>query len=321
MSDYSNLERIFSNEFGVRDSITINGIIAGGVVSNVYSASVDGLNAIVKVTKDFQPTYPTELTISKHMHDVDALVLDLLRDSEVRVPIVYKNIPHEQVLVMEDLTKCGFVLISNIIKQKALNAKYGKSIGDSLAKLILRSHNWSNLPLVETANSSLRQRGLELRLAYPNDSSLYKALETEFLNADDWVWADCHPKNIFVRTNGDVAFIDFGESFYGDHRYILPNYIAHILIQSVVDSCNAEIIRSHIIQCIDAYTNKMDIHEPIFCKYVAMEILHRSFGLWIEGIHIISHKVELVRLGMEIYENASSIEYILNKVETLNRKL
>ena len=118
------------------------------------------------------------------------------------------------------------------------------------------------------------------------------------------MWPDSHPKNIFVNNKtGEVAFIDFGGSYWGDQDFMLPNFIGQFLIYVTGGYISVEFALQYIEKIVSSYSNKVSIDEALFCKYVGMEILHRAFGKWIEGVNSSDHKVKNIKLGLMIFEN------------------
>lgn len=278
--------------------------LKGGTVSQVYESVMEGEPVIIKHTEDLIPYDPTELSIGKEGHNTDAHVLSLLKDAEmIRVPHVIAHIPSMTTTIMEDLRTAGFTLMQDRILDRALPEQSAKNIGSMLARLAQTSRSWKPFPTNEHATGSIYERGLELRLAYPNTQKEYLDLETEFTKPAHWVWPDGHPKNMFVNAHGEPAFIDFGRSHWGDQRYILPNFLAHIVIYSLAGYIAPGAAKTYITGCVGAFGKLEPVDEDLFCRYLAMEVLHRSYGKWIAGIETADQKTALVRFGLSVFDN------------------
>jgi tRNA A-37 threonylcarbamoyl transferase component Bud32 len=294
--------------------VVLGEIIKGGVVSQVYGGAVDGEPVVVKHTGDFAPDYPSPLFISRAMQDVDVAVLERLAGSPVRVPRVVEHHPDISTTVMEDLTQEGFAMLSTAIVERRVPLETGQAIGHTLATLVTTARSWARFDTVETAKSSMDQRGIELRMAYPNDDTGYRQLEARHVDDNRyWTWADGHPKNILHNANGEIALIDFGESYFGDQKFILPNFLAQIAVYDQAGYFDHGDGRKYMGDCIGAYAEVEPIpDERLFCQYLGMETLHRSQGRWIEGVTTIGQKLGAYGFGLRVYENATSVNGLLN---------
>lgn len=286
-------------------SITIKNKLKGGVFSQVYDAMLNGKSVVVKHTENVVPFDPTEFFISKKAHLVDTKVLKLLKKSKhIRVPQVFYYYPDITTTIMEDVRNGGFQLLNNFIVEKNLPLSSAKSIGESLALLAKESREWKPFATNESANQSVYERGLELRLAYPNDQKQYLFLEKEFTqNSTYWVWPDGHPKNMFVNGKGEVVFIDFGRSHWGDQRYMLPNFLAHIIIYALSGYIMPKHARTYLQTCAEAYKKIEPVDEHLFCQYIGMEVLHRANGKWIQGVDTTIQKLALSCFGLSIFDD------------------
>lgn len=293
-------------------NVVLHGVLKGGIVSQVYAAEKQGRSVVVKHVEDFSPTYPTNLFISKDMLNVDTAVLNLLSESAINVPKVLDVIPAITTIVMEDLAADGYSLLSTSILRNLLPMRSAQNLGVSLADLAKESRTWEKFYTVESAQSSMVQRGLELRLAYPNNAAQYLILEREHTShTQHWVWADGYPKNIFVDECGQVAFVDFAESYWGDQRIMLPVFVAHIATYTLAGYLDKEAARRYITECIETYREMEGIDETIFRMYFAMELLHRSNGRWIDGIETAAQKTRLFQYGLYAFEEEKSIAQLI----------
>lgn len=295
-------------------NITLEGTLKGGTTSQVYEARLNDKRVVVKHTENVIPFDPTEIFINKNGHNTDTKVLKILSHStSIRVPHVLYHYPKITTTIMEDLRPEGFQLLNPLLLHGELPENSAAAIGNALAKLAQESRNWKRFPTNESAQESIYERGLELRLAYPNSQKQYLFLEKEFTENDEhWVWPDGHPKNIFIKPNGEIAFIDFGRSHWGDQRYILPNLLAHIVIYSLAGYIDPSKAKQYISICISAYRELEPVDEQLFCEYLAMEVLHRCNGKWVEGIEKREQKVKLYNFGLKVFDdNIKTIEKLL----------
>lgn len=279
--------------------------LKGGFFSKVYSAILDGRKVVVKYIDAIIPFDPTEFFIDKKQFGTDLKVLKLLAHiKKVLVPKVILAKPRINVVIMEDLKEKGFVLLSDLILDRKLNVNSAKKIGQSLAFLIKQSRNFTEFKTNESAEQSIYERGLELRLAYPNNQKHYLFLENEFIkNNQYFCWPDNHPKNIFVNKNGDCVFIDFGRSIWADQRYMLANFLAHIIIYFLIGFLKKDLAKRYFTECIMSYQKAESIDESTFCQYLAMEVLHRANGKWIAGVKTKEQKLALYKFGLTVFDD------------------
>ncbi len=279
--------------------------LKGGFISQVYSAELDGKDVVVKHTAGAIPFDPTELYLDKKSHNVDSKVLKKLQNNKkIKVPKLLYHFPDIMTSIMENLYSQGFSLMQDQIFNNNLLVDAAKNVGESLAYLTIESRKWKEFPVVQTAPMSIYERGLELRLAYPNSQKEYLTLEKAYTeNNQYWSWPDCHPKNIFVNKKGKVAFIDFGYSQWADQKFMLPNHLAHIVIYCLAGYIKRELAVEYILRCIDTSKEIEPIDENIFCKYLTMEVFHRANGKWIAGIDKKEQKLTLYKFGLTVFDN------------------
>lgn len=284
--------------------IQLGKALKGGVVSQIYEAVLDDKRLVVKHTENLTPFDPTEFFISKEGHNVDTKILKLFAKSDrVNVPEVIHFFPDITATIMEDVREDGYELLSDIITNKKLKIDSADKVGKALANLAKESRSWKEFKTNESAEQSIYERGLELRLAYPNTQKEYKELEKEFTeNSKYWVWPDGHPKNVFVNEKGEVLFIDFGRSHWGDQRYMLPNFLSHIGLYSLAGFIDRDIARKYISKAIKEYGEHEEVNDEIFCKYFTMEVLHRANGKWIDGIESREQKLRAMEFGMRVFD-------------------
>lgn len=280
--------------------------LKGGFISQVYSADLEGRPVVVKHTEGAFPFDPTELYLDKKSHRVDTQVLKNLQKSlKLKVPRLLYDFPEITTSIMENLYSEGFSLMQDDIFKNRFSVKAAEGVSRSLAYLTIESRKWKEFPeIVQNAQMSIYERGLELRLAYPNSQKEYLALEKIYLENNNYFsWPDCHPKNVFVNKDGDVAFIDFGYSQWADQRFMLPSHLAHIVIYCLAGYIEKDLAKEYILRCIDTSKQIVPVDEEIFCQYLAMEVFHRANGKWVEGVETKEQKLSLLKFGMTVFDD------------------
>lgn len=296
-------------------SITLNDTLKGGFFAQVYGATLYGKSVVVKHVGSLTPFDPTEFYIPDGQFDTDVKVLRLLqKSSTVRVPHVIFSFPKIRTVIMEDMRQSGFTLLNDQIIAKELSLSSAAKVGDTFAHLIQESRPWKRFKTNESSEQSIYERGLELRLLYPNSQSQYLSLEHEYTSKDtQFSWPDGHPKNVFVNAEGDVAFIDFGRSGWADIRYMLPNFLAHIIIYCITGFIRKDLAKQYISTAIKTYSTREKFSESIFCQYLAMEVVHRAAGKWVVGVNTKEDKLALYRFGLTVFdEKHERVEQLLS---------
>ncbi|KKP87277.1 MAG: hypothetical protein UR89_C0003G0007 [Candidatus Roizmanbacteria bacterium GW2011_GWA2_35_8] len=311
--DKKNLEKALQLK-GLK--IQLKESLKGGFISQVYSANLDGKDVVVKHTSGSIPSDPTEMYLDKKSHNVDCQVLKNLQSNhKIKVPKLLYDFPNITTSVMENLYSQGFKLMQNKIFDKNLPINAAERVGRMIGNLIIESRTWKKFSVVQTAIMSIYERGLELRQSYPNSQKEYLELEKKYVeNNKFWSWPDCHPKNIFVNKKGEVAFIDFGYSQWGDQRFVLPSHLAHIVIYCLAGYIGSDLAKEYIEKCVSAYREIEPIDELLFCQYLAMEVFHRANGKWITGIDTKKQKLALLKFGYTVFDEKI---YIINKLLNL----
>lgn len=298
----------------------------GGVDSQIYAANLDGKNVVVKHTEDrgesvYNPPFtPIDFFVDRENHNLDTYILQKLKNTEIKVPNVIHHFPDITTTVMEDLRESGFRLMSDLILSGRLPEESAKHIAEQLVALTSVSKSWKKFTCYKTPEAQIFERGLELRLLYPNTQKGYLDLQKEFVSRQEhWMWPDGHPKNMFIDDNSNVAFIDFGGSFWGDQRFMLPNFLGQFIVL-----CNSGIYDkskslNYIGLMVRTYKTLEDIDERLVCKYTGMEILHRSFGKWIDSVNTVNLKVRNIKIGLSIFD--SKIVTVSNLLSLLSKML
>lgn len=307
------LEDLLKNR-GLKD-IQLLRILHGGYMSQVYSAISNGEPVVVKHTIDTYPTDPTSFSISREIQNTDAKVLSLLEENPyVKTPKIYRHFPDITTTVMEDLGVNRFNLFLTHIKNRTLNEESAITIGKAMAHLSRESRNWEEFDTDQSAHQNIYDRGLELRMAYPNSQKEYLEVEQRFTqNNIGWIWVDGTPKNILLDEKSNPAFIDFGLSCFADQQHTLPGFLSHLAVYSLAGIIDRNFTARYISKAIETY-NKLDFFDEVaFSKYFGTEILHRSMGKRIPGINTASQKLRILEYGLRLFDdNISTISTLIN---------
>jgi hypothetical protein len=283
--------------------VAIGQSLKGGTVSQVYEAQEGETPVVVKYTTDCYDTDPTVYTLPHEAHYVDTKVLKFLATQGVRVPRVLHDFSDTPLTVMEDMRASGFSLFNDVLMRGEVPLGAAQPVGHGIAALqqALGQHE-----VFETALSGPQnyyERGLELRLAYPNDQTDFKRLEKRFTAANQQLIAvDTHPKNMFVNAAGEVAWIDFGFSTWADRDFALPNCMAHFAIYALTGHVPKDDAADFIEKAVSAYRDVLPIDDEVTCTYLAAEVLHRWAGKWIGGVGTAEQKLKLLSFGMKVFD-------------------
>ncbi|MDD3647011.1 MAG: hypothetical protein PHS44_00725 [Candidatus Dojkabacteria bacterium] len=302
------LEKFLEERLG---GIKLGKVLKGGIVSRVYEAYWNDQKVVVKHTEDFQPQEPTMFFESRRGHNLDTRILKRLAQGSISAPKVFRHFPNVTTTVLEDLGESGYRLLSNIILSRSLRIESAEKVGRELARLIKITRQWNKFYTEESAEQCFYERSLEMRLLLPESAELHEDLRKEFTGNNKYLnWPDGDPKNIFIKDGGECCFIDFGRSNFSDQRYILANFLAHILLYSLAGYIPKKLGIAYFEKCFESYMRILPVDEDIFTKYLGMEVLHRSCGKWIKGIYEHRQKLQALKFGMTVFEN---------KINTIDR--
>ncbi len=307
--------------------VTLGEMLKGGFASQAYAATLAGEKVVVKHTEDLAPFDPTELLLGADSIQLDVEVLTNLQGhAHIRVPTLVDFLADCSTSIMRDVREDGYTLQVNQIlaDDAAFNVTAGAQLGTMLAHLQREAKTWEiKAPIVEPTLASIYERGLELRLAYPNTQNQYVALEEAFVaNAEHLTMPDAHPKNVFINDAGETLLIDFGYSQYGDQRFILASALAHIALYSCGGHIKPGDAKRYIDEGVAAYKAAEGLFdEELFCRYFAMEVLHRSYGKWVDGIESTQQKLRCIEFGLSVFDqNIATVGRLLDLVSTVAQR-
>jgi len=73
----------------------------------------------------------------------------------------------------------------------------------------------------------------------------------------------------------------------------------------------------YIENCTSSYKELESVDEEIFCQYLAMEVLHRTNGKWIEGVDNYKQKIKLYTFSLRVFdEKIDSVKKLLSLLKT-----
>ncbi len=288
-----------ASEFG---KIVINDMLAGGVVSDIYSATLtdetgNSRNIVVKYTK---PEIPVSKIFSKTdiensfskapaTHNLD---VQLQEEIALATPEIIKHFPEEKITLMEDFRDDGFELLQNLILDDNLPQGSARNMGRMLAEI---RYKFMNLPEgfdeVEASRTQFDERFYELKtLLYNSRMDIFNEIENQFLDSEtkQLTWTDGDQKNFAVTANGDVIAFDMGRSVVCDPEFMLPNLLGHLglfflggYIDNALDFFH-DVIEGFLEE-YRKYDKGYEIDEKRFCNYFVAGTLHRGMAMrWID---------------------------------------
>jgi len=244
-------------------AVTMGESLKGGTVSQVYAGSEQGRAVVVKYTTDSFDTDPTVSPLPHQSHYTDSTILKYLaKTNGVRVPQVLHDFQDQPITVMEDMRAAGFTILNENLLNGHLPMESASEVGKGIAVLQQTLAKHEEFETALSGPQVYYERGLELRLAYPNTQTQYDRLEKRFTNAHQQLIAvDTHPKNMFVNKEGKVAWIDFGFSVWGDRDFALPNCMAHIFIYALAGYIERPKAATFVTDAVAAYRNVLPIED------------------------------------------------------------
>jgi len=192
-------------------------------------------------------------------------------------------------------------------------------VGSAMAHLAIESRKWKEFDTDQSAHQNIYDRGLELRMAYPNSQAEYLALENRFTSDVNkrWIWVDGTPKNVLLNPNFQPAFIDFGLSCFADQQHTLPGFLSHLAVYLLSGILDRSMVLTYLGKAVDGYDSVDYLDEEAFCEYFGMEVLHRSMGKRVPGIDKASQKIALLEFGLRVFDdNISTVGALIRLLAT-----
>lgn len=309
MSDDLNYIKNICKNLALREAeLEIHEVLQGGVVSIVASGTyiADGERTPVAVKhtkKEIKPgakfcyhDIKDFLSNAYASQKLDAQILeDLQENTDIKVPKLIKYFEKENVTILENFNPDGFGLLQDsLIKGEKLDPKVFENIGRTLAHINNFSKNsGKKYKGLEDPQMQMEQRFVELMTSlYDGRMQYFNQLWEDIHNSENryFGWPDGHPKNIAVDKENSVLIFDFGRSVEFDLDYVLPNFLAHILLFSLTGAIDFELGIQYVqktIQSFNSNAKKLNpnytFNERKFVWYAVAEIAHRGKTMrWID---------------------------------------
>lgn len=294
-------------------SLQLRSTLSGGVISTVADGVYtnrknERINVAVKHTKENLLRGPKFSHIeqqgifahARQSHILDAEILSKLQShSSIKVPsLVYVNTDH-YVTIMDNFYTHGCNLLENsLIDHRSLPLKTYFNIGRMLADVVTTFPRLSlQTPCAEDQLFQLEHRTEEMRISlYDNRMDFYNELFDSLRHDHQGlIWTDGHPKNIAVNMKGDVIFFDFGRSIVCDVDYVLPNFLAHIILVCITGCIPfprmkvifAKVMNAYVTRITETNNNYYPFDEKKFIYYIMTELVHRGKTMRYINPHII----------------------------------
>ncbi len=281
--------------------IKLKDVLAGGVVSDVYSAvsqSMDGEKSIVvKYTKNnisnglnFTNTdLKNSFSLAPDTHNFD---VDIQRELKFSTPTILRHFPDEHITIMENFADNGYKLLQFRLLESDLPENTAENLGRGLAT-IRRKMEGLNLKEQQIEKSDLQfaERFMELNvLLYNGRIDMFNEVENDFLSSENkvLVWTDGDQKNFAINNDGEIMAFDFGRSIVCDADFMLPNLAGHLGLFWLAGYLpnGKEFILNLIKSFLEEYHKdnpNYKIDEKKFVNYFTASLLHRGMAMrWVD---------------------------------------
>ncbi len=281
--------------------IKLKDMLAGGVVSDVYSAvlqSMDGeKNIVVKYTKNnisnglnfTNADLKNSFSLAPETHNFDVVIQ---RELNFSTPIILRHFPEEHITIMENFADNGYKLLQFRLLEGDLPENTAENLGRGLA-VIRRKVEGLNLKEQQIEKSDLQfaERFMELNvLLYNGRIDMFNEVENDFLSSENktLAWTDGDQKNFAINNNGEVLAFDFGRSIVCDADFMLPNLAGHLGLFWLADYLpDGEVFITGLVKAFleeyhkDNLSYKID--ERKFVNYFTASLLHRGMAMrWVD---------------------------------------
>lgn len=297
-------------------AVKIGKKVANEINSIQYEGVLDKQKVVISHTENIVPETPVEFLIMNESFDVDLKILKRLETAQYfQTPSMIHTLPKIKTYIAHDMQTQGFENLKKQFLKKKVSKKTALSVGRALAHLAQLSRTWEEFKTNESAQLSFYERSLEFLILYPEKLDLYRKLADEFSQFSDdrdkqdklarnFVWPDCHPSNMMTDKKEGIVLMNFGRSYWGDQRYMLPSFLAHVMIYSLLGYLTKGKAVEYVKECVSGYDKLEKItNEAIFCQYLGLEVLHCSFGRKFDAIKTTKDKGITLKLGMSIFDN------------------
>ena len=313
--------------------IQLGELLAGGVVSDVYSASwtveESAKNIVVKHTKkDIAPSHifskaDVKNSFSKAIltHNFDVEIQKALKTS---TPVIIEHFPKENITLMENFNDKGYTLLQELIISEKLPNAAGRQMGKKLAALRKKlTPITEQLNQVESSLTQFDERFYELKaLLYNGRIDIFNEIENTFLSPSEvrLTWTDGDQKNFAVNEKGEVIIFDLGRMIKCDPDFMLPNLLGHLGLFYIAGYLEngTNFLKECTNSFLEAYNPDYKLNEKKFVDYFTAAVLHRGMAMrWIDKrignkIGEDSIKNASMHLGDIVFNKEKRIENIEN---------
>lgn len=338
-------------------ALSIRNRLAGGVISHIFAGTIEGRQTpvVIKLTEDRTCEGPpfntrTDHFIPREGHNLDTQYLRLLKavltPDKVIIPSVLGHSAKDFITVMEHLGEAPYnmTLMSEDLNTAIQN--HGIKLGMAMAHVQVQIGTYTHTrvssdkmkPIVATEDAlkQFEERGSGLLEVYRNDQKHYRRfLEQHSHSGNPMIPTDFHPKNLFFNRQGNWGIIDYGRTVKGDPKFVLPNFVSHILMNYIIGKIDESAI-SFITDVCNGYAHVLSneelgglnyiFDEEQFCFYTAAEVLNRRTGKWVNYLDPNTHEgmtssLFLTQFGMTVLnDKVSSIQHMFQLAKELGLK-
>ena len=284
-------------------NIKLNNVLAGGVVSDVYDATLvtpdnTNKNIVVKYTKnDIQKSnifatsdIADSFTDAPATHNLDVKIQGTLK---INTPKIIQHFPEGPITLMENFAENGYVLLMSRLLTENVPVKTAEKLGETLATVRLQMENNISTDIfvaVEDSRAQFEERFLELKvLLYNGRMDIFNKIEEDFLTSGGHlVWTDGDQKNFALNEQGEVIFFDLGRSVAVDADFMLPNLLGHLglfYLAGYLDDIEIFVkeCKKSFLQIYKMTHSDYVLDEEKFVNYFTASLLHRGMAMrWID---------------------------------------
>ncbi len=325
--------------------IKLNEVLAGGVVSEIYSATLkdkngEEKNIVVKYTRSDIPRshifsrtdIDNSFSKARDTHNLD---VNIQRELKLSTPKIIKHFPAAKITLMKNFNKEGYQLLQNQILDNSLPLEAFSKLGQMLAKIRIKlEYVGDKFDQVENTRKQFDERFYELKtILYNGRMDIFNKIEDDFVEEHNnhLVWTDGDQKNFAVNEEGDAIFFDTGRSVKCDPDFMLPNLLGHIGLFYLAGYLDEN--TQPFLDCVNAFLKDYQethddykLNEEKFVNYFTAGILHRGLAMrWIDPriadkIGEDSMKDASMHFGDLIYDKKNrtkSIEKLLDRLKKI----
>jgi hypothetical protein len=325
-------------------TIQLEGMLAGGVVSDIYSAilkdsSGEISEVVIKYTKEDIPLgkifskqdYTNSFSLAQETHDLDVQISEELN---ILTPTIIRHYKEEKITLMKNFGDDGFELLQNRLLNKNLPSDSAQGLGKTLAQVRIDLEKiGKEFTQIEKSSEQFMERFLELRvLLYNGRMDIFNQIEEDFMATGQKgiIWTDGDQKNFAIDANGKAMAFDFGRSIICDPDFMLPNLLGHLGLFFIAGYLEDGI--NFLKSCQQSFKTKYkkinssyELDEQKFVNYFTTSLLHRGMAMrWIDpkianNIGEDSLKYASMHFGDIIFDKKSRVSSIDRMYQILQK--